>query len=93
MASKPLTEFDPHWNQYGLIFDCPVCESGHGIMPQFWGEPLYPSKAIWRLTGGRRDGPFDHVSVEPSINCSAKQDGSPSGCAFHGWVTDGKVHW
>lgn len=93
MASKPLADLDPHWNQYGLVFDCPVCADGHGIMPQFWGEPIYPSGAIWRLTSGCKGGPFENVSVEPSINCTVRRDGGPTGCAFHGWVTNGRVTW
>lgn len=93
MPEAALKDLDPAWTDHGLMFQCPACPDGHYVMPQFWGEPLYPSKAIWRLTAGCKGAPFENVSVEPSINCTVKPDGGPTGCGFHGWVTNGRVLW
>jgi|GEM_PF-4948900 len=88
MNSRPLKDLDPLWTDEGLMFSCPACDDGHAIMPQFWGEPIYPSRAYWRLTSGLKGGGFENVTVEPSINCT-----TGGACKFHGWVRNGEVIW
>lgn len=73
-----------------LLFVCPVCPCGHGILVNYTAPALYSSGAVWTKTGTG----IDDVSLTPSINCNVPSaDGTPSNCKFHGWVTAGKVIW
>ena len=79
MNQKKLTDLNPKFIlEEGMKFDCPACESPHGIRVYWAGT----HDVLWEMRGQN----FDDVSITPSI------DGTPT-CKFHGYVTNGMVSW
>ncbi len=91
-----LTDLEPRWGgedgkRYCLLFQCPVCSNGHGIKVNFAMFKGYdPEKDhIWQMTGDS----FDTLTFSPSIDATKDKQGKPTGCKFHGYITNGEVTW
>ncbi len=97
MGKISLKELDPQWgaengNRFCLIFDCPIpgCPNKHIAVPfrMFAGYDA-EKHHIWTMTGDT----FDTVSFVPSIDATRNKQGKPTGCMFHGFITNGEVTW
>lgn len=72
-----------------LLFICPTCRDGHGIMVSFIGPSLYPSGAMWEKSGSG----LEDLTISPSINCDYPLEDGSRPCRFHGFVRDGWVEF
>jgi hypothetical protein len=78
-----------------LLFQCPLCPSGHMIAVPWMPPAIHTSGCVWQKTGST----IEDITISPSINCDVPGkdpetgEAIPSDCKFHGWVKNGKVSW
>lgn len=70
-----------------LFFECPIDKS-HGILIAL-NKPYQDLNEgrFWNSTGDS----IENITLSPSVDCTKKKDGTPSGCHFHGFVSNGNV--
>lgn len=93
-GERPLRELDGEIEDFrnadgslsrGVVFECPMCASGHGIAVNWSGPSILTTGARWKLESAED---VDWLTLSPSINCD-----TGGTCKFHGWVRNGKVVW
>lgn len=97
MGKIKLIELDPKWGtengeRFTLIFECPIagCPSRYIAVPFKTFIGYDPEKHhIWTKTGDT----FENISLSPSVDATKNKKGEPTGCLFHGFITNGEVTW
>lgn len=74
----------------GIVFDCPVCENGHGVgvtfggrgVPDDLGSTNGERPTRWQVSGTG----FEDLTLSPSIDLTKRAT-----CTWHGWIRNGEV--